>query len=125
MANPSPRTLFLNGFSAFCAIAGFLLIFSNFDVTVSLHLLGETYSDLSLGLLFTLVAVLFGGAIIVKMTEQQTHLLKTRFQSVQQKEKAEVAAESATDKVKVLETKVQTLEKALAKALGQTQQVKS
>lgn len=65
---------------------------------------------------FGLGMIVVGGLVIPALMAAQQRLLVFNHQ----KEQAQVSAESQTDQVRVLENKVQTLEKALEKALSVT-----
>ena len=63
---------------------------------------------------FGLGLIVVGGLVVPALMATQQRLLVFNHQ----KEQAQVSAESQTDQVRVLENKVQTLEKALEKALN-------
>lgn len=83
----------------------------------NVRFLNGTLIDLPLGILMAFVGVLTGGSILLKMCEQ-TLSLDTRYKKANRElERKDVSREEAESKVKVLENKVETLEKALNAAL--------
>ena len=82
------------------------------------HVAGATLDiSILLWLGFGLGCVVIGGLMVPAFLAAQQRLLVFNHQ----KEQAQVSAESQTDQVRVLENKVQTLEKALEKALSVAQ----
>ncbi|WP_373533008.1 hypothetical protein [Vampirovibrio sp.] len=98
------------------------LVVQNLDLTqTNVQFLGGTLIDLSLGALMALAGALVGGALLLKARER-TLELGTQYKKVNRDlERKDVSREEAESKVKVLESKVETLEKALSAAIkGQT-----
>ena len=115
------QRLLLNVAAIACAAIAAWLIVENGSVDVSCHLFGQTYS-VSLSALLAGIGVLtalatglrFSGMVLVSSKQTQVTQRKA--------ERLEVAAESSTERVKVLEHKIETLETALKKALADRKQ---
>jgi hypothetical protein len=72
---------------------------------------------LSLGSLMGMAALLFGGGALLLMWVQVLSLNKEYRKTSRELERKDVSREEAEEKVKVLENKIITLEKALSEAL--------
>lgn len=97
----------------------FYIAFLNFDSNVTLHLFANL-PLYSLKLTFAIISVSFYsilGASFVFYYILETHKGKTKKQS-RIAEKAQIKSEESADRVKVLEAKIATLEKALKDALS-------
>lgn len=93
------------------------LIALNVETAITLNWLNGMRWELSLGLAFTLVTVLVAFSfgcwawyrhLVLEKRHQRTH---------RELERKDVSSEAAESQVKVLEQKIQTLEKALSEAL--------
>lgn len=102
--------------------AALALITQNLSITEqNVRFLNGTLIDLPLGILLALVGLLTGGAILLKMSEQSLNL-DTRYKKANRElERKDVSREEAESRVKVLESKIETLENALSKALKSNQ----
>lgn len=98
------------------------LIGQNLSITEqNAHFLNGTLIDLPLGILMGLVGLLTGGAILLKMWEQTLQLDTQYKKASRELERKDVSREEAESKVKVLESKIETLEKALSAAIKSNQ----
>jgi uncharacterized integral membrane protein len=112
---PMQRTL-LFALSAGALLALFLVAAGNVSTYILLNF--PPIAGISLGIVI-LAAGLLGvlSAFGFSMVKRQT--MRTEIKQYElRKEKAEVKAETTSDQVRVLEAKIQTLEKALAQALS-------
>jgi hypothetical protein len=98
------------------------LVIQNMDVTQSnTQFLGGTLIDLPLGAILALVGLLVGGALLLKAWERTLELGTQYKKANRDLERKSVSSEEAESKVKVLESKVETLEKALSAAIKSQQ----
>lgn len=98
------------------------LVIQNMDVTQSnTQFLGGTLIDLPLGAILALVGLLVGGALLMKAWERTLELGTQYKKANRDLERKSVSSEEAESKVKVLESKVETLEKALSAAIKSQQ----
>jgi uncharacterized integral membrane protein len=111
------QRFFLNLISSIALALLLVTVISNWETSVTVQFLEITLADLSLGSVFLGIIALTGLIGILKSWELMGLVQKNMRKSERHLEKAEVTAEISTDKVKALESKVQTLEKALSKAL--------
>lgn len=111
------QRFFLNLISSIALAVLLVAVVSNWETSVTVQFLEITLEDLSLGSVFAAIIALTGLIGILKAWELMGLVQKNMRKSERHLEKAEVTAEISTDKVKALESKVQTLEKALSKAL--------
>lgn len=95
----------------------FMLVVANAQVPATLVWLQETYTFNSLGLLLVLVGANVGLFFLLQMTSLQKSSLTRQLRAQKKAVDAEVTAEVADARVKALEAKIETLEKALSKAL--------
>jgi hypothetical protein len=94
------------------------LVAQNFSVPVSgVQFLTWRLSEVSLGLLLAAASLMLGGSILLKMWERLLLMGTGQKRTHRELERKEVSREEAEAQVKVLESKVQTLEKALSEAL--------
>lgn len=109
--------LILNILALALLLGGFFLVVQNLSVPVPLNLGTVTRPDVPLGLVILLGGLLFGLAAVVKGWERVLSLGQQHRKTNRELERREVSREEAEEKVKVLENKIQTLEKALDAAL--------
>ncbi len=113
-----PQQILFNVLAAVFLLAAVFFVSANFFQPVDYQLLNMTVAEAPLGQPLLIASFLVALAVAFKMYEM---ILTGRHQSIRadrQREKAEVTAESSSEKVRALEAKVQTLEKALEDALG-------
>lgn len=102
-----------------CAVA---LAFQNMDIMErKVEFLGGVLVDLPLGVLIAVVEIMIGGSILLKAWERTLQLGNQYKKASRELERKDVSREEAESKVKVLESKVETLEKALSAALKNQQ----
>lgn len=97
------------------------LIVQNFSAEVPVQFLSWNLPQVSLGLLLAVVSLLMGGGILLRMWDQVLILSDQKKRASRELERKDVSKEEAEGKLKVLESKVQTLEKALSEALKSNQ----
>lgn len=112
--NLSPTKLLLK---SLVLVPFFLLVVGNAQVSTTLVWLQESYTFNSLGLLFVLVGANVGLFFLLQLTSMQKSSLTQQLRAQKKAVDAEVTAEVADARVKALEAKIETLEKALSKAL--------
>lgn len=111
------KLLLITGAILFLALT-LILVIQNMAVDVPVQFLIWTAPRFSLGLLMAGASLLLGTAIMLKMWERVL-ILGTQEKKVSRElERKEVSREEASEKVKALENKIITLEKALSQALG-------
>ncbi|MBX2860007.1 MAG: hypothetical protein KTR14_02140 [Vampirovibrio sp.] len=98
------------------------LSFSNLDVAAPVTFAGYQVDTLPLGVIILVSAIIGGDVVYFFMLNR---LQQGMQQAGRKLERAEVTAESSSEKVKALESKVQTLETALEKALSKTDEAKA
>lgn len=111
-----------NVLSLLFLLTGLIVIIQNFSAaTVPFDFLTLHYEDVPQG--YLLGGTFLLGALGMLMLLFKTQLFSTvdRLKSSRELEKMEVTAESSSEKVKALESKVATLEKALDDALAEKQ----
>ena len=94
-----------------------MLVVQNMAVPVSVQFLTWEFPLFSLGLVLAGTSLLLGASILLKMWERILTLGTQQKKTSRELERKDVSREEAEEKVKVLENKIQTLEKALAEAL--------
>lgn len=94
-------------------------IFSNLTETVSIRFLDWQASAVPLGAGFAVITLLVAALSLIKLWDMTSIYRRSVLKSERHLEKIEVSAEVSSDKVKALEAKIVTLEKALSKALEQ------
>lgn len=94
-------------------------IFSNLTGTVSIRFLDWQIPDVPLGAGFAGITLLVAALSLIKLWDMTALYRRSVLKSERHLEKIEVSAEVSSDKVKALEAKIVTLEKALSKALEQ------
>jgi hypothetical protein len=116
------QKLFLNLVALLLLGSALVLVFQNMDIPERhVQFLGGTLIDLPLGALLAVVALMVGASILLKAWER-TLDLGTQYKKINRDlERKDVSREEAESKVKVLENKVETLEKALSAALKSQQ----
>lgn len=116
------QKLLLNILALLLLGSALALIVQNWHITEqNVRFLSGTLVDLPLGLLLGVVGLMFGGAILLKTWEQTFQLGSQYKKANRELERREVSREEAASRVKVLESKVETLEKALNAALKSNQ----
>lgn len=116
------QKLLLNIVALLLLGAALALIVQNWHITEqNARFLTGTLVDLPLGLLLGVVGLMVGGAILLKTWEQTFQLGSQYKKANRELERREVSREEAASRVKVLESKVETLEKALNAALKSNQ----
>ncbi len=104
--------------SLLAVVFGVTLAVQNGSQVITFHLGQSTLTQVSLGSLF---GVMFVAGFLAALFQSLRWLdvLQSRLKRYELKrEKAEVTAETNADQVKVLESKIKTLEKALEQALS-------
>lgn len=109
----------LNLLSVLLLLLAFVLIVQNLDVSVAVEALMWDLGVMSLGSVMALSGILMAGSILLRMADRLLVLRSQGKRATRELERKEVSREEAAEKVKVLEAKVQTLEKALSEALKQ------
>lgn len=104
---------------ALLLVAAVVLALQNWPTGVSVQFLSWHDTQISLGSLLGLSSLLFGGGALLLMWVQVLSLNKEYRKTSRELERKDVSREEAVEKVKVLENKIITLEKALSAALKQ------
>ncbi|WP_303672565.1 hypothetical protein [Vampirovibrio chlorellavorus] len=116
------QKLLLNLLALLLLSAALLLVFQNMDIPEQhVKFLGGTLIDLPLGALLAMVALMVGASILLKAWERTLDLGNQYKKINRDLERKDVSREEAESKVKVLENKVETLEKALTAAIKSQQ----
>ena len=97
--------------------AAIALMAQNWHTGVSVQWLKWQDTSIALGSLMALASLLTGSAILLLMWVQVLSLGREYKKTSRELERKDVSREEAVEKVKVLESKIQTLEKALSEAL--------
>lgn len=111
------QRLLLNLVSIVCLALTLTLIVQNLAIPVNVQFLTWTLPALSLGLLLAACSLVLGIGILLKMWERLSIVGEQKKKASRELERKDVSHEEAEEKVKVLENKIQTLEKALSEAL--------
>lgn len=111
------QRLLLNLVAMICLALTLAIIVQNLAVQAPVQFLTWTLPQVSLGLLMAGCSLLLGGAILLTMWERLLIVGEQKKKASRDLERKDVSREEAEEKVKVLENKVQTLEKALSEAL--------
>jgi len=93
------------------------LVLQNWPTGVPVQWFSWQDRPISLGSLMGLSSLLFGGGALLLMWVQVLSLNKEYKKTSRELERKDVSREEAEEKVKVLENKINTLEKALSEAL--------
>ncbi len=93
------------------------LIVQNWHTGVSVQWFSWTEQSISLGSLMGLASLMLGGAMLLMMWVRLLSLGQAYQKTSRELERQDVSREEAVEKVKVLESKIQTLETALSQAL--------
>lgn len=110
--------LFVQTVLALTCWAGWLaLIVTQLDQPITLHV-GQASIATSLGMEIALGGILAQTGMSLFGKIQQRRQKQQAIHAQWKKDQAEVSAQQAGDQVRVLEAKIQTLETALAKSLG-------
>lgn len=119
------KNFVLNILSLLCLLAAVLVVVQNLTVTTDLNLLTATLADVSVGLAALATGLLMAFAVAFRLWETIIDLSLGRRKANRQLEQAQVTAESSGEKVRALENKVATLEKALESALRENEALKA
>lgn len=111
------QRLSLNLLALIFLAAVIVLIVRNLETVVSVQWLTETRLQVSLGTLLLVNGVLVALAIASRLWVQLLTLGQQHKKTSRELERRDVSHEEAESRVKALENKVQTLEKALSEAL--------
>lgn len=111
------QRLLLTLFSILLLAATLALVVQNWNTGVPVQFFEWTESPLSLGSLMGLSSLMLGSAILLIMWVRMLSLGREYQKTSRELERKDVSREEAVEKVKVLESKIQTLEKALSEAL--------
>ncbi len=116
------QKMFLNLVALLLLGSALVLVFQNMDIPEQhVQFLGGTLIDLPLGALLAGVELMVGASILLKAWERTLDLGNQYKKASRDLERKDVSREEAESKVKVLENKVETLEKALSAALKSQQ----
>ncbi len=116
------QKLLLNLVALLLLGSALILVFQNMDIPEqNVRFLGGTLIDLPLGGLIALVELMVGASILLKAWERTLDLGNQYKKASRDLERKDVSREEAESKVKVLENKVETLEKALSAAIKSQQ----
>jgi hypothetical protein len=107
----------LNLVSLGLLILAVVLLIQNLAVTTDAAFLGVSFPGTPLSLLLAVSGLLVGGSVFLKMLTFLAQAGQQWQKASREIERREVSREEAEARVKVLESKVQTLEKALQEAL--------
>jgi uncharacterized integral membrane protein len=119
---PKLQKLLLNTVAIFLLASAAALALQNMDVTqTNIQFLGGTLIDFPLGVVLALMGFLVGGALLMKAWERTLELGTQYKKANRDLERKNVSSEEAESKVKVLESKIETLEKALSAAIKSQQ----
>ncbi len=110
------QSFLLNTLALVFLLAAGVFVIQNLSVYAPLQIFTTTL-EASVGLSMGIVGLLAAGGFALKAWEMMLKARKDRLRTGRQLEKAEVQAESSTERVKALENKIETLEKALNAAL--------
>jgi TRAP-type C4-dicarboxylate transport system permease small subunit len=113
------KPLFLNLLAMLACLGLLTFIGTNYFTRVSYDLFGLAFEMTLLGFPLLISALLAGLSVFFKMRERVLNARQENLRAERHREKAEVTAEASSERVKALEAKVQTLEKALEQALAQ------
>lgn len=106
--------------SLVATITAAIFIFQNWYTATSVSFVSWTWPQMSVGMALLTTFILGSLGTFFKSLSVFTELRGDVKQYELRKEKAEVKAETTTDQVRALESKIQTLEKALEQALSAT-----
>jgi hypothetical protein len=95
----------------------FMLVVGNGQTPVQFSLLGQAYEFTSLGVFLILVAINVGLFCFIQFNQLAQAMQRQQLRASKKTTDAQVSAEVSDAKVKALEAKIETLEKALEKAL--------
>ena len=111
------QRLLLTLLGSLLLLAAGTLVVQNWQSPVPAHLLSWHESSISVGSLMGLTGLLVGSASLLLMWVQVLGLNQQYKKTNRELERKDVSREEAVEKVKVLENKIVTLEKALSEAL--------
>jgi uncharacterized integral membrane protein len=94
-----------------------ILIIQNLAVSVPVQFLSWAIPSVSMGALLAIASLLMSAGIVLQMWSRMLTAGEQHKRTSRELERKDVSREEAEGKVKVLENKIQTLEKALAEAL--------
>jgi hypothetical protein len=115
------QRLLLTLFSIVLLVVTITLAIQNLAVQVPVQFLTWVFPSVSLGLTLAITSLLLGASILLKMWERILTIGDQQKRTSRELERKDVSREEAEEKVKVLENKIQTLEKALTEALKSSQ----
>lgn len=116
------QKLLLNLVALLLLGSALVLVFQNMDIPEQhVQFLGGTLIDLPLGALLAVVELMVGASILLKAWERTLDLGNQYKKVNRDLERKDVSREEAESKVKVLENKIETLEKALSAAIKSQQ----
>ena len=99
-------------------LAPFLLIvIANSKTALQFFLLGQSYEFSSLGVFLIMIAINIGLFCFIQFNQLAQAMQRQQLRASKKTTDAQVSAEVSDAKVKALEAKIETLEKALEKAL--------
>ena len=93
------------------------MVVQNLSQMVTVNLLTLHFQSMSVGLMFAVSGALVGLSVLMRHWCNKISYTLDSKRTERQLEKTQVESESAVEKVKVLEAKIETLEKALDEAL--------
>jgi uncharacterized integral membrane protein len=112
------KSSILTGLSVVFAVAAVLLVAQNWAGEMSVMFLAKSWGPYPQGLVLLKLFALGALAGLCLYWNSRTQYNREIKHFELRREKAEVKAEASTDQVRVLESKIQTLEKALEQALS-------
>lgn len=98
-------------------VVAVIVILENINTETSVSLMGTLLPNMSLGGLLALVSAVLAIGSAYQYSNSEALRNQEHRRALRQAEKAEVAAETSSERVKALEQKIQTLETALQTAL--------
>lgn len=110
----NPTILFLQ---TLVMVPFFMLVIGNGQTPVQFSLLGQPYEFTSLGVFLILIAINVGLFCFIQFNQLVQAMQRQQLRATKKTTDAQVSAEVSDAKVKALEAKIETLEKALEKAL--------
>lgn len=120
----SLRTVTLTMASLFCITLIALLVVQNWQMQTPLTVAGTTWPAVSLGGVILVASLLSGLGLFFRLWNVMQRMQTGIKQSELRKERAEVRAETSGDQIRALESKIQTLERALEQALSSAHSAK-
>jgi hypothetical protein len=112
--NLNPTTLLLQ---MVVLIPFLLIVVGNSQTPLQFSLLGQSYEFSSLGVFLIIIAANIGVFCFIQFNQLAQAMQRQQLRASKKSTDAQVSAEVADARVKALEAKIETLEKALEKAL--------